>query len=88
MKKKYELFFASLKSLKKEVSGTDPGTRIRTNMSRIPNTGSKWLVHLVQESACVRRAGRAPSAAWPSAVLAAGVPAGAKYLQKPRFADW
>jgi hypothetical protein len=28
----------------------------------------------------VRRAGRAPSAAWPSAVLAAGVPAGTKYL--------
>ncbi len=35
----------------------------------------------MQESACVRRAGRAPSAAWPSAVLAAGVPAGTKYLQ-------
>jgi hypothetical protein len=45
-KKKYEkeyIFFASLKSMKKEldpfIRGTDLGIRIRTKMSRIPNTG-------------------------------------------------
>jgi hypothetical protein len=52
--KKYEkkYFFATWKSLKKWVGsgieillrGTDPGIRIRTKMSRIPNTGS-YLAH-------------------------------------------
>jgi hypothetical protein len=40
--KEKNAFFASLKSMKKVpdplVRGTDPGIRIRTKMSRIPNT--------------------------------------------------
>jgi hypothetical protein len=35
---KKKFFFASLNSMKKGIGGTDPGIRIRTKMSRIPNT--------------------------------------------------
>ncbi len=58
--KKY-YYFASLKSLKNRVGsgsilvrGTDPGIRIRTKMSLIPNTAIMLYAHRSMKGLCFR----------------------------------